>query len=37
MLANPDHDKVVYDLIAISNHMGGLGSGHYTAKAINKV
>lgn len=24
-----------YDLIAISNHIGGLGSGHYTAQALN--
>jgi ubiquitin C-terminal hydrolase len=24
-----------YDLIAVSNHMGGLGGGHYTAHAIN--
>jgi ubiquitin C-terminal hydrolase len=24
-----------YDLIAVSNHMGGLGGGHYTAHAKN--
>ena len=30
----PSADKnvsVVYDLVAVSNHMGGLGGGHYTA------
>ena len=26
-----------YDLIAVSNHMGGLGGGHYTAHAKNFV
>jgi hypothetical protein len=25
-----------YDLYAVSNHMGGLGSGHYTAHALNR-
>lgn len=25
----------VYDLFAVSNHYGGLGSGHYTAYAKN--
>jgi ubiquitin C-terminal hydrolase len=24
-------DKLVYDCYAVSNHMGGLGGGHYTA------
>lgn len=32
---NPEHKFQKYDLIAISNHMGGLGSGHYTALALN--
>lgn len=32
---NPDQKSEKYDLIAISNHMGGLGSGHYTATALN--
>ncbi|KAI6202126.1 Ubiquitin carboxyl-terminal hydrolase and Peptidase C19 domain containing protein [Aphelenchoides besseyi] len=35
-VANQHHTPVTYDLIAISNHMGGLGSGHYTAKAFCK-
>ncbi|XP_055881361.1 ubiquitin carboxyl-terminal hydrolase 15-like [Biomphalaria glabrata] len=26
----------VYDLIAVTNHYGGLGGGHYTAFAMNK-
>ena len=25
-----------YDLYAVSNHMGGLGSGHYTAHTLNR-
>ena len=33
---NPDEKpKAKYDLIAVSNHMGGLGGGHYTAYAKN--
>ena len=33
MLAGKNHSKMptVYDLFAVSNHMGGLGGGHYTA------
>ena len=31
--AEKNHAK--YDLIAVSNHMGGLGGGHYTAHAKN--
>uniref|UniRef100_A0A5K3ELA3 Ubiquitin carboxyl-terminal hydrolase n=2 Tax=Mesocestoides corti TaxID=53468 RepID=A0A5K3ELA3_MESCO len=27
--------KFVYDLVAVSNHMGGVGGGHYTAYAKN--
>ena len=26
----------LYDLYAVSNHVGGLGSGHYTAHALNR-
>jgi len=26
-------DEVIYDLLAVSNHFGGLGGGHYTAFA----
>lgn len=26
----------LYDLYAVSNHMGGLGGGHYTAHALNR-
>ncbi|ESO84311.1 hypothetical protein LOTGIDRAFT_132462 [Lottia gigantea] len=28
--------KSYYDLIAVSNHYGGLGGGHYTAYGLNK-
>jgi ubiquitin carboxyl-terminal hydrolase 4/11/15 len=30
-----EKSKAKYDLIAVSNHMGGLGGGHYTAHAKN--
>ncbi|CAH8518181.1 unnamed protein product [Schistosoma rodhaini] len=30
----PD-EKFIYDLVAVSNHMGYLGGGHYTAFALN--
>jgi ubiquitin C-terminal hydrolase len=29
--------NAVYDLYAISNHMGGMGGGHYTAYAKNLI
>lgn len=32
---NPEHSSQKYDLFAISNHMGGLGGGHYTAYVKN--
>ncbi|CAF3401063.1 unnamed protein product [Rotaria sp. Silwood1] len=33
---NPsERKKAKYELIAVSNHMGGLGGGHYTAHAKN--
>ncbi|GMR47534.1 hypothetical protein PMAYCL1PPCAC_17729 [Pristionchus mayeri] len=35
ILANDSHEDTIYDLIAISHHMGGLGGGHYTAGARN--
>lgn len=33
-----DHDgiKPIYDLIAVSNHYGGMGGGHYTAYALHR-
>lgn len=35
---NPDqrNSKQIYNLIAVANHFGGLGGGHYTAYAKNK-
>lgn len=30
-----EEQETVYDLFAVSNHIGGLGGGHYTAKALN--
>uniref|UniRef100_A0A183T5N6 ubiquitinyl hydrolase 1 n=1 Tax=Schistocephalus solidus TaxID=70667 RepID=A0A183T5N6_SCHSO len=33
---NSRHEEHVYDLVAVSNHMGGLGGGHYTAYAKNR-
>lgn len=32
-----DQNPLIYDLIAVDNHMGGLGGGHYTAYAKNFV
>lgn len=32
---NPEMKDNIYDLYAVSNHFGGLGSGHYTAYAKN--
>lgn len=32
-IADPDSDNNIYDLIAVDNHYGGLGGGHYTAAA----
>lgn len=36
ILNSDNHDVNVYDLIAVTNHYGGLGGGHYTAFARNK-
>jgi len=33
---SPNNPPSVFDLIAVSNHYGGLGGGHYTAYAKNK-
>lgn len=33
---NKKHGPAVYDLIAVANHYGGMGGGHYTAYAKNK-
>ncbi|KAF9929459.1 CSN-associated deubiquitinating enzyme Ubp12 [Linnemannia zychae] len=35
-LKEEDRDDNVYDLYGVSNHMGGLGGGHYTAYAKNE-
>ncbi|XP_037316432.1 ubiquitin carboxyl-terminal hydrolase 15-like isoform X3 [Pungitius pungitius] len=35
-LINPNAGPCRYDLIAVSNHYGGMGGGHYTAYARNK-
>lgn len=35
-LINPNAGPCRYDLIAVSNHYGGMGGGHYTAYAQNK-
>ncbi|XP_022252352.1 ubiquitin carboxyl-terminal hydrolase 15-like isoform X2 [Limulus polyphemus] len=33
---DPHHGPATYDLIAVANHFGGMGGGHYTAYAKNK-
>jgi len=33
---NPRHGPALYDLIAVSNHYGGMGGGHYTAYGKNR-
>ncbi|CAH8498624.1 unnamed protein product [Heterobilharzia americana] len=35
VLEKNQDDKFIYDLVAVSNHMGYLGGGHYTAFALN--
>lgn len=34
-VANPNHEKAIYDLIAVSRHYGSLSGGHYTAIGYN--
>lgn len=36
ILKEEDRNENVYDLFGVSNHMGGLGGGHYTAYAKNE-
>ncbi|XP_067417360.1 ubiquitin carboxyl-terminal hydrolase 4 isoform X2 [Emydura macquarii macquarii] len=36
-VCDPTADPYVYDLIAVSNHYGAMGVGHYTAYAKNKM
>ncbi|XP_035750711.1 ubiquitin carboxyl-terminal hydrolase 4 [Egretta garzetta] len=36
-VCDPRAGSYVYDLIAVSNHYGAMGAGHYTAYAKNKV
>ncbi|MGH0174594.1 UNVERIFIED_CONTAM: hypothetical protein FKN15_002093 [Acipenser sinensis] len=35
-VSDPKAGPYIYDLIAVSNHYGGMGGGHYTAYAKNK-
>lgn len=34
---NPEHPPALYDLIGVCNHYGGMGGGHYTAYAKNRL
>eukprot|EP00730_Choanoeca_flexa_P005876 TRINITY_DN12039_c0_g1_i1.p1 TRINITY_DN12039_c0_g1~~TRINITY_DN12039_c0_g1_i1.p1 ORF type:complete len:1034 (+),score=263.37 TRINITY_DN12039_c0_g1_i1:1657-4758(+) len=36
VLSPDDRDNALYDLYAVSNHMGNFGGGHYTAYAVDK-
>lgn len=36
LINNPKKEKIMYNLIAVANHYGGLGGGHYTAYGKNK-
>uniref|UniRef100_A0A2P2ID26 ubiquitinyl hydrolase 1 n=2 Tax=Hirondellea gigas TaxID=1518452 RepID=A0A2P2ID26_9CRUS len=36
-IVDENHGAAVYDLYAVSNHMGGMGGGHYTAYAQNLI
>jgi ubiquitin carboxyl-terminal hydrolase 4/11 len=35
VISNDEGKSMVYDLVAVDNHYGGLGGGHYTAVARN--
>ncbi|KAF4079160.1 hypothetical protein AMELA_G00189890 [Ameiurus melas] len=35
-VCDPKAEPYIYDLVAVSNHYGGMGGGHYTAYAKNK-
>uniref|UniRef100_A0AAR2JCP7 Ubiquitin carboxyl-terminal hydrolase n=1 Tax=Pygocentrus nattereri TaxID=42514 RepID=A0AAR2JCP7_PYGNA len=35
-VCDPKAGPYIYDLVAVSNHYGGMGGGHYTAYAKNK-
>ena len=37
VINSDEKSNAKYDLIAVSNHMGGLGGGHYTAHAKNSI
>lgn len=34
---DPESKELIYDLVAVDNHYGGLGGGHYTAYAKNPI
>jgi len=34
---NPNHGPAVYDLLAVSNHYGGMGGGHCTFTAVTSL
>jgi ubiquitin carboxyl-terminal hydrolase 8 len=34
---NRESDAAIYDLYAVANHMGNLGSGHYTAYGLHRM
>lgn len=36
-IINQKHGPAVYDLIAVANHNGGMGGGHYATYAKNKM
>lgn len=35
-IISPDKNNHLYDLVAVANHYGGLGGGHYTAYGKNR-